>query len=415
LTGENLRIFCRLVDRDSRCVVCTNFVGLVQSLLTGTCSPEEAMVFFTCNGCGEAVKKQQVEKHRLRCRRSHVFSCMDCGTEFRGIEYNGHIKCITEQEKYSGGTYQEKERKGEAKQESWIDQVQKAIDQAKPTNIGLRNLLESLKSYTNIPRKQAKFKNFLSSSLRVRDERLIDDAWAAISASSKEDTEPSDGQNKQHIDSQSTEREASNKRPLQEGVETASEKKRQKVEEKNEQEEEQPATVEANGHSGKKSKKEKSKKSLSNSLSLPNDESLTTFTNAKNDEEPSDDHNKEHKKNKSSEQEMTNKRRLQEVETMTEKKSQQIEENNEHKENLAVIEASGGPRKLKKKMFKAAVKSILTETAEGRMKLKKLRKAVVKTLSTDNVSEEDVLACIDDLLPKCKQFVVEGKYISIAS
>ncbi|CDW55329.1 cell growth regulating nucleolar protein [Trichuris trichiura] len=351
------------------------------------------MVFFTCNGCGEAVRKQQVEKHRLRCRRSHVFSCMDCGADFRGIEYNGHTKCVSEREKYSGGTYQEKEAKGEVKQQSWTDQVQKAIDQAKPTHVGLRKLLESLKSYTNIPRKQAKFKKFLSNSLGIRNEGLIDDAWEAISASAK-DAQPSDGHNTEHIDSQPTEQQENNKRPLQEKIETTSEKKRQKVEEKNEKEEEKLATIEANGHSGKKSRK-----CLSNSASLRDDnlansESSATFTTAKDDEVPSDDHSK------STGQEEVEK--------------EKVEENNEHKENLAVTETSNA-RKLKKKMFKAAVKNILTETAEGRMKLKKLRKAIVKTLSTDNVSEEDVLARIDHLLPKCKQFVVDGKYISIAS
>ena len=37
------------------------------------------MVFFTCNACGEALKKNQVEKHYLhKCRRCEVLTCVDC-------------------------------------------------------------------------------------------------------------------------------------------------------------------------------------------------------------------------------------------------------------------------------------------------------------------------------------------------
>ncbi|KRY40928.1 Cell growth-regulating nucleolar protein [Trichinella spiralis] len=139
------------------------------------------MVFFTCNGCGESVKKVQVVRHRMRCRRSYVVSCMDCGRDFQGEEYNTHKKCISEEAKYSGGTIENKETKGELKQQSWIENVQCAIDSVKSSNFKLRQLLETLKSYNNIPRKQVKFENFIKNSLRVRDVKLIKDAWKAIS------------------------------------------------------------------------------------------------------------------------------------------------------------------------------------------------------------------------------------------
>ncbi|KAL1284098.1 Uncharacterized protein TPS_00534 [Trichinella pseudospiralis] len=116
------------------------------------------MVFFTCNGCGESVKK-----------------------DFKGEEYNEHKKCISEQAKYSGGTIENKETKGELKQQSWIENVQCAIEFVKSSNFKLRQLLETLKGYSNIPRKQVKFENFVKNSLRVRDVKLIKDAWQAIS------------------------------------------------------------------------------------------------------------------------------------------------------------------------------------------------------------------------------------------
>lgn len=40
------------------------------------------MVFFTCNACGESVKKIQVEKHVALCRNCECLSCIDCGQDF---------------------------------------------------------------------------------------------------------------------------------------------------------------------------------------------------------------------------------------------------------------------------------------------------------------------------------------------
>ncbi len=41
------------------------------------------MVFFSCNACGESVKKNQVEKHYTQqCRNCEMLSCIDCGKDF---------------------------------------------------------------------------------------------------------------------------------------------------------------------------------------------------------------------------------------------------------------------------------------------------------------------------------------------
>ena len=58
------------------------------------------MVFFQCAGCGTDCKKNQVEKHKAQCRRSDVFSCIDCSVEFRGQGYASHTRCMTESQKY---------------------------------------------------------------------------------------------------------------------------------------------------------------------------------------------------------------------------------------------------------------------------------------------------------------------------
>jgi len=142
------------------------------------------MVFFNCNACGEALKKNQVEKHTYKCRQCNVLSCVDCGKDFWGYDYQSHTKCITENEKYCGKGYVAKVNKGEAKQDAWIEKVQIAIEQASTNNNGsLKALLVKLLDYPNIPRKKAKFENFLKNSLRIHNSYLISQVWDMLMAS----------------------------------------------------------------------------------------------------------------------------------------------------------------------------------------------------------------------------------------
>lgn len=59
---------------------------------------------------------------------------------------------------------------GEIKQNLWVEQVQKAIKNVK--NSELKQLLEKILSFHNIPRKEIKFVNFLQNSFRIKDKEL---------------------------------------------------------------------------------------------------------------------------------------------------------------------------------------------------------------------------------------------------
>jgi len=43
------------------------------------------MVFFSCEGCNETLKKAQVENHLRRCHCP--VSCVDCSQVFPGVSY----------------------------------------------------------------------------------------------------------------------------------------------------------------------------------------------------------------------------------------------------------------------------------------------------------------------------------------
>lgn len=62
----------------------------------------------------------------------------------RGDSYASHIKCISEEEKYSGKNYVPKINKGEAKQEQWI---QVHLFELYSTLVySLRDILENMKA-----------------------------------------------------------------------------------------------------------------------------------------------------------------------------------------------------------------------------------------------------------------------------
>lgn len=130
------------------------------------------MVFFTCNNCGESVKKPAVEKHyNTKCRNNPKnVSCMDCQKDFHGEEYVAHTKCISEAEKYSGKNYVAKVNKnsGEKKQETWMDIVRSILESSEyQLSAQTRNIFQRLQNYDNVPRKKAKFENFVANCMRI--------------------------------------------------------------------------------------------------------------------------------------------------------------------------------------------------------------------------------------------------------
>lgn len=141
------------------------------------------MVFFTCNACGESVKKIQVEKHVSVCRNCECLSCIDCGKDFWGDDYKSHVKCISEGQKYGGKGYEAKTHKGDAKQQAWIQKINELI---KKPNVSpkVRELLQQISAFDNVPRKKAKFQNWMRNSLKVHSDSVLEQVWTIFSEAS---------------------------------------------------------------------------------------------------------------------------------------------------------------------------------------------------------------------------------------
>lgn len=143
------------------------------------------MVWFDCQ-CGESLKKPSVGKHLLGRRCSFV-TCVDCSTTFHGNEFEAHIKCISEAQKYMGKLYQADSVKREGgKQDDWLTAVSAALGSYDGP---LRSLVDKLALYDNIPRKPKAFENFVANSLNLkRDPVTVKKLWAIVESCGQRDT-----------------------------------------------------------------------------------------------------------------------------------------------------------------------------------------------------------------------------------
>ncbi len=125
-----------------------------------------------------------------------------------GQEYKTHIKCISEEEKYSGKGFVAKpgQNKNERKQTEWVAMVQNVVLSVGNTNEELTNALQRISQYENIPRKKPKFmvckiivietrdvndlvafQNFLKNILGNRvNPRIAEQSWDLISKALEE-------------------------------------------------------------------------------------------------------------------------------------------------------------------------------------------------------------------------------------
>ncbi|EDV20072.1 uncharacterized protein TRIADDRAFT_51055 [Trichoplax adhaerens] len=143
------------------------------------------MVAFTCNACGESVKKNKVEKHLMQCSGCSSLSCMDCGQSFYGDSYTNHTKCISEAEKYQGKLFQAKDKvnKGEKKQLDWTKNLQSMTASKNSTNPRINSIIQKIANFDNVPRKKKKFINFMKNSVKVYNEALLNQVWELFAAS----------------------------------------------------------------------------------------------------------------------------------------------------------------------------------------------------------------------------------------
>ncbi|XP_034233906.1 cell growth-regulating nucleolar protein [Thrips palmi] len=138
------------------------------------------MVTFTCNKCGDSLKKQKVEVHR--CKPFHL-TCVDCLKDF-GYDYIKHTGCISEKDRYSATGLNGVALK-KTKQQRWLETVHdccsRAIDDGTPgMNPGICDLFKYLLEVSNIPDKPKTFTNFVKNSRRSEPLKNIEFVWSLL-------------------------------------------------------------------------------------------------------------------------------------------------------------------------------------------------------------------------------------------
>ncbi|GAA5840645.1 hypothetical protein JCM3766R1_000498 [Sporobolomyces carnicolor] len=90
------------------------------------------MVSFSCEACGDILKKPKLDQHAGRCRGAY-YTCIDCNTTFDGPVgnngYRSHTSCVSEEQRYHKSVYKEPKKKGKQQQQQQQQQQNVAKSQ----------------------------------------------------------------------------------------------------------------------------------------------------------------------------------------------------------------------------------------------------------------------------------------------
>lgn len=341
------------------------------------------MVFFTCNSCGESLKKAQIEKHIGMCRGCSCLSCIDCGKDFWGEDYKSHLRCISEDQKYGGRGYEAKANKGDVKQQQWIQRIQEAM--SKPgISPRLKDVLNQVSSYDNVPRKKAKFQNWIKCSMKIYDASLQDQVWEIISAA--DSNKPNGTQHPEPKPDPPLPQQQQQQNVVED--EKHSEKKKNKRERKEERQ-----------------KKNKKKKNAENGESITDEQKIKKKKKRKRTAEEC-----EEEEGQDEEEEPTSKPKKRKGEEPG-KENQNLENVEDQQEDQEDQDQSGSKGKFN---WKGTIKAVLRQGPDEGLSVKKLRKKVLAayySFSGDGNfrSEEELFSTFNKKLSGPKFKVLKDK------
>ncbi|KAE8740837.1 hypothetical protein FOCC_FOCC013629 [Frankliniella occidentalis] len=149
------------------------------------------MVFFTCNICGESLKKKDVEKHcNTRCRGGPFLTCVDCLKDFRE-DFVKHTVCVTEDDRYSANGLKGIQSKQKSKQQQWVEVVQETVSKTIDDGVSgltpsIRSLLLWLQDQPTLPDKAKPFTNFIKNARRSEPLQNIEFVWKILEEARKD-------------------------------------------------------------------------------------------------------------------------------------------------------------------------------------------------------------------------------------
>ncbi|XP_076248611.1 uncharacterized protein LOC143188298 [Calliopsis andreniformis] len=363
------------------------------------------MVVFTCNNCGETLQKPKVAKHyEFQCRTAPFVSCIDCFKDFRGEEYAAHTKCISEAQRYGGKDYVPKAgaNKGERKQQEWINIVNNILNSETKLSNAERSFLKTLSKYENIPRKKAKFLNFVRSAMGNRAPAgVVDSVWNIMETTYKNNTQSmqqTNGKIDQKVEEAKdvTEHQENNVIENQNNENLDRENQCESQQDKNDE-----VSGKHNGTSNTIKKKKKSKKRMISETVEEQEESVS-----------------EKKTNGSIEEAVPKKKSKNGVlsESFTNQCDDTMENSTNQCDSTMEKSASQCDDTVEKTTFDWKGTILQIVQSKGDMSLKKLQKKVISQYITScpNTTSEKALAKFNKKLKKVSQIVISDEKVKLA-
>jgi len=135
------------------------------------------MVVFSCDSCGDSLRKKHVEKHyRFKCPRCESLTCVDCKKQFWGDEFAAHTQCITDEDFKYGLSKEHKDDKGQKKQDLWRAVIDDMLADRGIDKRFVPVLLE-MQKYENVPRKKKPFMNWTKCTMKRFPYKIVEEAF----------------------------------------------------------------------------------------------------------------------------------------------------------------------------------------------------------------------------------------------
>ncbi|XP_068799474.1 cell growth-regulating nucleolar protein isoform X2 [Struthio camelus] len=317
----------------------------------------------------------------------------------RGDDYKDHVKCISEDQKYGGKDFEAKTNKGDAKQQEWIQKIHEVM---KKPNISpkVRNVLEQMRVFDNIPRKKVKFQNWMKNSLRITDGTLQDQVWDIFSEATRNiSSEKKQDKPQQKEEGQSAE---SGKKTIGEENGITDDKTERKKNKRERKEERQ-----------KNKKKEKKELKLENQLASSETKKNKKSKKGKESIENEFEINGNGHQSETEEETNVKKRKRKHAEeepriTAKKMKKENVSGDVGTEENTNASESVGTDKG--KFNWKGTIKAVLKQAPDNEISIKKLRKKVIAqyyaVAGEHHRSEEDILVIFNKKVSNNPKFRV---------
>lgn len=168
-----------------------------------------------------------------------------------------------------------------------MDNVRAAAEEVSG-NASLKNLLVRISDNDNVPRKRAKFLNFIKNSMRIHNQRIVEQAWEAIEAKNKPPSPPvvKAVEPVSILKKESDPHDSDEEDNVKTNGNVKENKKEKKKSKKNKNSEEAAPATNGNVENGKKEKKNKKRKREEQAESAAVTETKTKKTKKGAEEEP---------------------------------------------------------------------------------------------------------------------------------